>query len=138
MTQKQSHFLFSSDFGHIANFGQQKTYVTIPPVYLPAGRSVEVGSVDVPLSVPVGSIPRTIIEFQGTTMDHPSYVATNGAFQVEEMYDGVFLWQIFWHRQNNSSVRFEYTVRRYIDDQNYTTPALTFAVIQQYLKPPDF
>ena len=138
MTQKQSHFLFSSDYGHIANFEQQKTYVTIPPEEFLAGLAIVTGTVDVPLPVPKGSIPRTIIEYQGVTMDDPSYVATNGSFQVEEMYDGVFLWQIFWHRKDNSSVRFEYTIRRYIDDIPYTTPSLTFAIIQQYLKLPDF
>ena len=138
MTQRESHFLFSSDYAHIANFGQKKVYVTIPPAEMPAGRSVEVGHVDVNLPIPSGSIPRTIVEYQGTEMPAASYVATNGSITIEEMYDGALYWVIFWHRIDNSTVRFEYTIRRYIDEEPYFTPSVTFGVMQQYLKLPDF
>lgn len=139
MTQaiRENRFLFSTDYMHIANFGQTKQVVSIPPVQMPADRPVDFGYVDVNLPVPQGSIPRTIIQFQGASMDTPSYVSTNGYFRIEEMWDNLFYWDIFWYRLDNSKVRFEYTIRRVATGWEITTPSLVFTVIQQYLKAPD-
>lgn len=70
-------------------------------------------------------------------MSSPSYVLTNGGFTVEEMYDDIFYWQIFWYRKNDQQIRVEYYIIRLATGWTVNVPALTFSLTQQYLKAPN-
>ena len=70
-------------------------------------------------------------------MDKPDYVLSNGSFRVEEMYDGVFYWDIFWNRVDDQRVRVNYYIIRMATGWAINVPSLTFTLIQQYLKAPN-
>ena len=70
-------------------------------------------------------------------MSSPSYVLSNGSFTVEETYDNIFRWLVFWERLNDQKIRVNYYILRYETGWAFTAPALTFTLHQQYLKAPN-
>lgn len=129
--------IFSSDYLHMANAGKTSKTITIPATAIPANDSTAYGYIDVDFPTPNGSIVSTIVQYKGTTVSDPSYVLSNGSFTVEEMYDDIFYWRIFWHRQNDQKIRVEYYIIRLATGWAMTAPALTFTLHQQYLKAPN-
>ena len=129
--------LFSTDYMHLAEAGKLSKTITLPPVSMGENDTAANGFVDVPLASPDGSIARTIVQYQGTNMDKPNYVLSNGSFRVEEMYDDVFYWEIFWNRINDQHIRVNYYIIRLATGWPVNVPSLTFTLIQQYLKAPN-
>jgi hypothetical protein len=129
--------LFSTDYMHLAEAGKLSKTITLPPVSMGENDTTANGFVDVPLASPDGSIARTIVQYQGTNMDKPNYVLSNGSFRVEEMYDDVFYWEIFWNRINDQHIRVNYYIIRLATGWPVNVPSLTFTLIQQYLKAPN-
>lgn len=134
---REPRFIFSTDYMHLAEAGNVSKYITIPAMSISANDSTANGYIDVDFPVPNGAISRSIIEYKGSTASDPSYVLSNGSFRVEEMYDDVFYWDIFWHRLNDQKIRVEYYVVRLATGWDINVPALTFQLIQQYLKAPN-
>ena len=134
---REPRMLFSTDYMHLAEAGKLSKTITLPPVSMGENDTTANGFVDVPLASPDGSIARTIVQYQGTNMDKPNYVLSNGSFRVEEMYDDVFYWEIFWNRINDQHIRVNYYIIRLATGWPVNVPSLTFTLIQQYLKAPN-
>lgn len=134
---REPRFIFSTDYLHLAEAGTTSKIITIPAMTISANDSTANGYIDVDFPTPNGAITRSIVSYQGTTSSAPSYVLSNGSFRVEEMYDDMFYWDIFWHRLNDQKIRVEYYVIRLATGWAINVPALTFTLIQQYLKAPN-
>lgn len=134
---REPMMLFSTDYMHLAEAEKSSKTITLPPVYMAASDATAHGFVDVPLASPDGAIARTIVQYQGTNEDKPSYALSNGSFRVEEMWDDIFYWDIYWYRVNDQHIRVEYYVIRMATGWPVNVPSLTFTLIQQYLKAPN-
>lgn len=134
---REPRMIFSTDYLHLAEAGKDSKVVTIPTVAMGADDQTANGFVDIVLPSPAGAISRTIVQYQGTNMDKPDYVLSNGSFRVEEMYDNVFYWEIFWNRVDDQRVRVNYYIIRMATGWAVNVPSLTFTLIQQYLKAPN-
>ena len=130
-------FIFSSDYLHMANAGKTSKTITIPATAMAADERNAWGHIDVDFPTPNGSIVSTIVQYKGTTVSDPSYVLSNGSFTVEETYDDIFRWLVFWERLNDQKIRVNYYILRYATGWAFTAPALTFTLHQQYLKAPN-
>lgn len=134
---REPRFIFSTDYLHLAEAGEITKNITIPALTMAANDGTANGYIDVDFPAPSGAIVRSIVGYQGSQMSSPSYVLTNGGFTVEEMYDDIFYWQIFWYRKNDQQIRVEYYIIRLATGWTVNVPALTFSLTQQYLKAPN-
>lgn len=134
---REPRFIFSSDYLHMANAGKASKTITIPATAMAADVRNEWGHIDVDFPTPNGSIVSTIVQYKGATMSYPSYMLSNGSFEVRELFDNDFRWLVFWYRLNDQKIRVEYYILRFETGWAFTAPALTFTLHQQYLKAPN-
>jgi hypothetical protein len=134
---REPRFIFSSDYLHMANAGKASKTITIPATAMAADVRNEWGHIDVDFPTPNGSIVSTIVQYKGASMSSPSYVLSNGSFEVRELFDNDFRWLVFWYRLNDQKIRVEYYILRFETGWAFTAPALTFTLRQQYLKAPN-
>lgn len=134
---REPRFIFSSDYLHMANAGKASKTITIPATAMDADVRNEWGHIDVDFPTPNGSIVSTIVQYKGATMSYPSYMLSNGSFEVRELFDNDFRWLVFWYRLNDQKIRIEYYILRFETGWAFTAPALTFTLHQQYLKAPN-
>ena len=134
---REPRMIFSTDYMHLSEDKKISKTIIIPAMYLPSDEGSTSGHIDVDIPSGNGSIARTIVQYQGSTMSAPNYVLSNGSFRVEEMYDDIFYWEIFWTRLNDQKIRVNYYIVRLATGWPVNVPALTFTLHQQYLKAPN-
>lgn len=134
---RPNRFIFSTDFMHLAKAGSITKNITIPSRTIAKNNATYVGYVDADFPIPQGAIVRSVVNYRGANMQTSTPNLTNGSIQIEEMWDRLIVWRIFWERLNDQKIRVNYYITHYDTSTAVTAPAITFTLTQTAYKPPN-